>query len=82
MKKEEYIGSITTLNNIKVDVGIDDYGQQYIFEFKRDGELQEYGCGAYNMCWLNELLYIVDKEGYLQNKYDYAKLYKELDLRQ
>ena len=32
MIKEEYIGTIE-LNNTKIDIGIDDYGQQYFFEF-------------------------------------------------
>ena len=30
MTKEEYIGTIE-LNGTKVDIGIDDYGQQYFF---------------------------------------------------
>ena len=81
MTKEEYIGTLN-LNGTKVDVGIDDYGQQYFFEFiDSQGNFQEIDCGAYNFCWLDDLLYMVDKEGFLQDKYNYNELYKQLGLR-
>ena len=83
MTKEEYIGSITTLNNIKVDVSIDDYGQQCFIEFEKDGELKEYGMGSYNVWFMNDLLYLVDKENYLNGEYveEYIDfLYKQLSL--
>ena len=80
MTKEEYIGTIE-LNNIKVDIGIDDYGQQYFFEFiNEDGETESLGCGAYNLNFLAEIIYIVDEKGYHENKYDYDKIYKQLNL--
>lgn len=48
MKQEEYIKTIVVYGKM-VNVGIDDYGQQYFIEFINDnGELIEVGCGAYN----------------------------------
>lgn len=79
MKKEDYIGSLT-INNTKVDIGIDDYGQCYYFEFENDkGEIETYGCGSYNINYLDDILFMVDREGYLNDKYDIDALYKELE---
>ena len=48
MKPEEYIKTIVVYGKM-VNVGMDDYGQQYFIEFvNEDGELVEVGCGAYN----------------------------------
>ena len=83
MRKEEYKGSITTLNNIKVDVGIDDYGQQYFIEFEKDRKIEEIGLGTYNIWFMNDLLYLVDKENYLNGEYteEYINfLYKTIGL--
>ena len=78
MTKEEYIGTIE-LNGIKVDVGIDDYGQQYFFEFiNKDGEKETLGCGAYNINFLDDIIFIVDRQGFFEQKYDYDELYKQL----
>ena len=78
MTKEEYIGTIE-LNGIKVDVGIDDYGQQYFFEFiNKDGEKETLGCGAYNINFLDDIIFIVDIQGFFEKRYDYDELYKQL----
>ena len=80
MIKEEYIGTIE-LNGTKVDVGIDDYGQQYFFEFiNKNGEKEILGCGAYNINFLDDIIYIVDRQGFFEQKYDYNELYKQLGL--
>ena len=78
MTKEEYIGTIE-LNGIKVDVGVDDYGQQYFFEFiNKDSEKETLGCGAYNINFLDDIIFIVDRQGFFEQRYDYDELYKQL----
>lgn len=78
MIKEEYIGTIE-LNGTVVNVGIDDYGQQYFFEFiNKDGEKETLGCGAFNINFLDDIIYIVDRKGFFEQKYDYDELYKQL----
>lgn len=48
MKREEYVKTIIVYGKM-VNVGMDDYGQQYVIEFvNSNGELEEIGCGAYN----------------------------------
>lgn len=48
MKTNEYIKTIVVYGKM-VNVGMDDYGQQYFLEYvNEDGELVEVGCGAYN----------------------------------
>lgn len=48
MKQEEYVTTIVVYGKM-VNVGMDDYGQQYFIEFvNENGELIEVGCGAYN----------------------------------
>lgn len=48
MRQEEYIKTIVVYGKM-VNIGIDDYGQQYFIEFVNDkGELKEIGCGTYN----------------------------------
>lgn len=43
MKQEEYIKTIVVYGKM-VNVGIDDYGQQYFIEFVNSkGELEEFG---------------------------------------
>lgn len=80
MTKEEYIGTIE-LNGTKVDIGIDDYGQQYFFEFiNKDGEKETLGCGAYNINFLDNIIFTIDRKGYYENKYDYDKIYEQLSL--
>lgn len=48
MKQEEYVKTIVVYGKM-VNIGMDDYGQQYFIEYVNDrGELVETGCGAYN----------------------------------
>lgn len=48
MKQEEYVKTIVVYGKM-VNVGMDDYGQQYFIEYvNNSGELVETGCGAYN----------------------------------
>ena len=48
MKRDEYVKTIVVYGKM-VNIGIDDYGQQYFIEFvNENGELTEVGCGAYN----------------------------------
>lgn len=48
MKRDEYVKTIVIYGKM-VNVGMDDYGQQYFIEFvNENGELIEVGCGAYN----------------------------------
>ena len=47
MRKEEYVESVK-VGDIKVDIGIDDYGQCYFFEYLDNGEVKEVCCGSYN----------------------------------
>ena len=78
MIKEEYIGTIE-LNGTVVNVGIDDYGQQYFFEFiNKNGEKETLGCGAFNINFLDDIIYIVDRKGFFLLKYYYYELYKQL----
>lgn len=61
MKPEEFVES-RVINGQLVNIGMDDYGQQFFFEYVKDGELKSIGCGAYNTdymgfidLWLNRL---------------------------
>ena len=48
MKRDEYVKTIVVYGKM-VNVGMDDYGQQYFIEYvDENGELTEVGCGAYN----------------------------------
>ena len=48
MKREEYVTTIVVYGKM-VNVGMDDYGQQYFLEYVDDnGELVEFSCGSYN----------------------------------
>ena len=81
MNKEEYVGTIE-LNNTKIDIGIDDCGQQYFFEFiNKDGEKEILGCGAYNFNFLDEIIFTIDRKGFFEQKYDYDKIYEQLNLQ-
>lgn len=46
MKKEEFRESKLVKGKL-VNVGVDDYGQQFFIEYEQDGKLQEVGCGCY-----------------------------------
>ena len=64
MKKEEYIETIV-VNKKMVNVGMDDYGQCYFLEWVDDeGNLQETGCGTYNLNYYEVALSMFDYKGY------------------
>lgn len=68
MLKEEYIETIR-IKGKEVDVGLDDYGQCYFFEYKDDnGKLQEICCGSYNPDYKRE---IADYFGVKVEDFDY-----------
>ena len=54
MRKEEYVESVK-VGDIKVDIGIDDYGQCYFFEYLDNGELKEVCCSPYNLLYMEEI---------------------------
>lgn len=54
MKKEEYVESVK-LNDMVIDIGIDDYGQCYFFEFPKNGKIEEVCCGSYNTGYMYEI---------------------------
>lgn len=48
MKPEEYVTTIV-YNGKMINIGLDDYGQQYFLEYMNDdGHLTEIGCGSYS----------------------------------
>lgn len=62
MKREEYVTTIVVYGKM-VNVGMDDYGQQYFIEYLDDnGELVEVGCGAYNHDYEDVAKTIIDYE--------------------
>jgi len=63
MTKEEYVETLY-IKGKKVDVGMDDYGQCYFFEYiDDDGEVQSIGCGTYNTHYLEEIYGHFDWKG-------------------
>lgn len=68
MRKEEYIGTLE-IRGHKVDVGMDDYGQQYFFEYIEDGELQEVGVGTYESEVVEFICHYFDKKGFYISLY-------------
>lgn len=65
MKQEEYIKTIVVYGKM-VNIGIDDYGQQYFIEFVNDkGELKEISCGAYNSDYEGVAKSIIDNHRFL-----------------
>ena len=60
MKKEEYVET-KVINGHMVNIGLDDYGQCYFFEFvDPDGELREVSCGTYNFNYEEEIEYYMN----------------------
>ena len=59
MKKEEYIKTMN-INGNSIDLGIDDYGQQYFVEWEDSEGKHEMGLGAYNMNYMSDILYKFD----------------------
>lgn len=56
MNKEDYIKTIY-IENIPVNIGIDDYGQCYYFEWFDGKDMHEESCGAYNTDYVGYILY-------------------------
>ena len=55
MKKEDYVETLI-IKGKRVDVGLDDYGQCYYFEYKDDkGDNREISCGSFNEDYLGEI---------------------------
>ena len=51
------------------------------FEFiNKDDEKESLGCGAYNLNFLDDIIFTIDRKGYYENKYDYDKIYEQLSL--
>lgn len=63
MTKEEYVGTIT-IRGTKIDIGSDDYGQQFFFEYEKDGEVKTVGCGTYNFEFIEYIVYYFDMKGF------------------
>lgn len=64
MKPEEYIKTIVVYGKM-VNVGMDDYGQQYFLEFvDNNGDLVEFGCGAYTFDYESMAKSIIDHRRY------------------
>ena len=60
MKREDYIES-KVINGYLVNIGIDDYGQCYYFEFlNKEGKLEEVSCGTYNLDYMEEIDYYMN----------------------
>ena len=55
MKKSEYVKTIV-LDGKMINIGLDDYGQCYFFEFvDQNGELKEMCCGTYCFDYMQEI---------------------------
>lgn len=55
MKASDYLKT-RVINGRMVNIGKDDYGQCYYFEYVNDkGQLQEVSCGTYNFNWEQEV---------------------------
>lgn len=69
MKRDEYLETIIVHGHM-VNVGMDDAGQQYFYEFvNENGELEERGCGAYNFHYYEDILSHFDYKGYYISMY-------------
>lgn len=60
MKKEDFVKTVI-IDGVKVDIGIDDYGQCYYFEYMKDGKMIERSCGTYNTDYMEEVVYMVSE---------------------
>lgn len=54
MKQSEYIKTIV-LDGKMINIGLDDYGQCYFFEYVKDGTLKEVSCGTYCPDYMQEI---------------------------
>ena len=76
MKPNEYIKTIVIYGKM-INVGIDDYGQQYFLEYVDDnGQLQEVGCGAYNSDIEDVAKTIIDSRRYMIEEYGEEEVLK------
>lgn len=76
MKPNEYIKTIVIYGKM-INVGIDDYGQQYFLEYVDDnGILQEIGCGAYNSDIEDVAKTIIDRRRYMIEEYGEEEVLK------
>ena len=84
MKQDEYVKTIVVYGKM-VNVGMDDYGQQYFIEFVNSkGELEEVGCGAYNFDIEDVAKSIIDHRRYCIEFYgeeEYFQMEKEREER-
>lgn len=76
MKQEEYVKTIVIYGKM-INVGMDDYGQQFFLEYVDDnGELQEVGCGAYNSDIEDVAKAIIDRRRYMIEEYGEEEVLK------
>lgn len=82
MKKEEYVESLI-INDKIVEVGMDDYGQCYFFNYlDEDNNIKSVCCGSYNPYYKDEIagFFCVDVNDIKSfNKYDLENKTRELD---
>ena len=64
MKREEYVKTIVVYGKM-VNIGMDDYGQQYFIEYvDNNGDLVEIGCGTYVLDYEDIARSIIDPRRY------------------
>lgn len=84
MKPEEYVKTLVIYGRM-VNIGMDDYGQQYFLEYLADnGELTEVGCGAYETDYVDFAKSFLDYRRYLIEKFgeeEVIKMEKEREER-
>ena len=56
MKKEDYVKTIY-IEGLPVDVGMDDYGQCYYFEWFDGEKMCEESCGSYNTDYVTYIMF-------------------------
>jgi len=47
------------IDGVEVDIGLDDYGQCYVFRYKDGNDIVEHCCGAYNSEYMYDVVYAV-----------------------
>lgn len=75
---KNYFGSYIC-NKTLVNVYMDDYGQQYYFQFvDSNGELQERCCGAYQFDFETQIEYELDYDSWFNKRPEwFKKMHKE-----
>lgn len=72
MTKEEYLKTVV-VDGKKIEVGMDDYGQCYFYEWEEDGEIKSESCGTYNFDYMSQIMYhFCDEYRNLVKKYYYG----------